>query len=175
VTQCQEPRSRRRRRTIATILQDLPCVRPKERSKSLSRIPAFRMCLACQQLDHRMFNRAARARSWVALAVRMNGQQHGMMAPAPSAVKHPGANVCQRAKHVRPSKAGIQLLALLPSVRRRLQYLECGQVHKYIDAHDSLDRSHVKHANRIGRHRVFQVISSRHGCRDHGAGDPLEG
>jgi hypothetical protein len=52
---------------------------------------------ACQQLDHRMFNRAARARSWVALAVRMNGQQHGMAAPAPSAVKHPGANVCQRA------------------------------------------------------------------------------
>jgi hypothetical protein len=47
-----------------------------------------------------MFNRAARARSWVALAVTMNGQQHGMVAPAPSAVKHPGANVCQRAKHV---------------------------------------------------------------------------
>jgi hypothetical protein len=38
-----------------------------------------------------MFNRAARARSWVALAVTMNGQQHGMVAPAPSAVKHPGA------------------------------------------------------------------------------------
>jgi hypothetical protein len=58
------------------------------------------MCLACQQRDHRMFNRAARARSRVALAVRMNGQQHGMVAPAPSAVKHTGDNVCQRAKHV---------------------------------------------------------------------------
>jgi hypothetical protein len=54
----------------------------------------------CQQVDHGMFNRAARARSCVAIAVTMNGQQHGLVARAPSAVKHPGANVCHRAKLV---------------------------------------------------------------------------
>jgi hypothetical protein len=46
---------------------------------------------AYRQRDHRMFNRAARARSWVAVAVTMKGQRHGIAAPAPSAVKHPDA------------------------------------------------------------------------------------
>jgi quinolinate synthase len=63
-----------------------------------------------------MFNRAARARSWVALAVTMNGQQHGMLAPAPSAVKHPGANVYQRA-----TQDPMTTVAQLPSIREYKQ------------------------------------------------------
>jgi hypothetical protein len=36
----------------------------------------------------------------VTLAMTRNGQWHGIVAPAPSAVKHPGAYVCQQAEHV---------------------------------------------------------------------------
>jgi hypothetical protein len=43
----------------------------------------------------------------------MNGQQHGMVAPAPSAVKHPGADVG------RPANTGFRRLA--DSVPQRLE------------------------------------------------------